>query len=68
MIATTFTYTVAPSTKGGVDVVLTSNDGVKQKRFYIAAGTVAGLTQHMESLTDENCDGFFPAPRVKKSK
>lgn len=66
MIAQNYTYTVAPSEKGGVDVVLISNDGTKRKDFYVAAGTVEGLTRHMESLTDENCDGFFPQRRQKK--
>lgn len=68
MNATTYHYTVSESLRGGVDVVLTSNDGVKQKKFYIANGTVAGLTQHMESLSDENCDGFWPRPRKEKHK
>ena len=57
----------------GVTTVLSKNDDpTKTKTFFRACdptdGAVASLTKHMESLTEENCDGFFPAPRVKKEK
>lgn len=68
MLATNYHYTIDALPEGGFSIVLSSNDGMKQKKFYIAASTMEGLTRHMESLTDENCDGFFPAPRGKKSK
>ena len=67
MLAENWSYT-ATKDERGVHVVLRSNDGTREKTFFLAAPSLEGVIRHMESLTEENCEGFFPRPREKKAK
>lgn len=53
-------------------IVLAKRSDGRTKTFFQAGrptdAVVASYVRHMESLTDENCDGFFPAERKKKDK
>lgn len=70
---TTQGYSVTMTTdEGGTTTVLTKRSDGRTKTFFQAGkptdGVVASLVGHMLTLTDENCDGFFPAERKKKEK
>lgn len=65
MLATKFTYTITPRDTGGHDVVLIRTADGAEKHFFMACPPMSGITRHMESLTDDCCEGFFPKPRKK---
>jgi hypothetical protein len=67
MHAQQYTYTITQDQRGFTTVLTKNSDG-RTKTFFQAVGTIDGLTAHMESLTDDNCDGFFPQERKKKEK
>lgn len=59
-----------PSLGGGVEVQLwemTRDDGpLREKMWWIASGNKDLIHDHMNSLTDELCEGFFPKERLSK--
>lgn len=68
-LMTEYDFVVSPNVKCGVDVVLTQLESGKTKEFYVAAGSIAGLTKHMNSLTDDLCSSWFNVrDRQKKAK
>jgi transcription initiation factor IIE alpha subunit len=64
----TFRYTMYPHADAGVVVLLRKVEQEakdlyvdrKAKEFYVAEGSVAGMTDHMNTLTDEQCAAWFP--------
>jgi len=40
----------------------------REKDWYIAGASVDNITHHMNSLTDELCEQFFPKPRLSKEE
>lgn len=70
MIAEHHAYTITESPEGMTIVLTKVSDGRTKTFFQAAHGEPArqSLISHMETLTDENCDGFFPAERKKKEK
>lgn len=61
MLMTQYQYKIVQS---DTNVVITLNhlsDPTKHKVFRFAGCySVSGLDNHMQSLTDDQCDGFFP--------
>lgn len=69
MLMTTYTYQIVQDDSGSHITLSHNTDPVKVKKFFIAGQRdVERLHSHMQSLTDELCDGFFPRPREKKGK
>jgi hypothetical protein len=70
MLAENWTYSVV-ETEAGMTMTVTENVTGRTKSFFRALhGEPARLSlcSFMESLTDENCEGYFPRERVKKGK
>jgi len=68
MLAENWTYDVVDHSTHLVATVY-SKDGSRSRSFTRAVGGEAACTAYrsfMESLTDENCDGFFPKERKPK--
>ena len=63
-----YSYTVQKQQDGGHLVVLKRNSDSAEKTFYFAnnVGSYEGIVSHMESLTDIQCEGFFPKERKQK--
>ena len=55
---------------GGVYVDLweLNVDKPREKDWWIAGASVENITHHMNSLTDELCEQFFPKPRLSKEE
>jgi hypothetical protein len=70
MLAEHYSYTITETPEGMVTVLTKGSDGRSKTFFQACHGEPArqSLISHMETLTDENCDGFFPAERKKKEK
>lgn len=69
MLMTQYNYTITEHERGLTIVLQHNTDPVKRKTFELSPFyKAAGLDRHMRSLTDELCDGFFPAPRKIKEK
>lgn len=66
MTSTKYTYKVASVEMGTTATLIRKSDGAT-KLFFLANRNVAAIGQHMASLTDACCDGFFPAPRKTAS-
>jgi hypothetical protein len=67
MLAEHYSYTITQQDRA-LTIVLTKLSDGRTKTFFQAAGSLEGMTCHMNSLTDDNCDSFFPAERKKKEK
>lgn len=62
-----FSWTIT-ETDRGLQLVLTDHEKSKTKSFFQAAVSAERMTQHLNSLTDELCEGFWPRPKEKKAK
>lgn len=70
MLAENWTYTVV-ETEAGMTMTVTEKGTGRSKSFFQAShgeNARLSLCRAMESLTDENCEGYFPRERVKKAK
>lgn len=67
-LAQAYTYAMAPSPLGGTDIALTRLADGEVKRFYLANARPEHLRLHMDSLTDDCCEHFFPKHRAKAIK
>jgi hypothetical protein len=64
-----YSFDVTHHSSGGSTVTLFQTESGKTKVFKIAAsGSVAGLINHMNSLTDTLCEQFFNEGNHKKKK
>lgn len=64
MLATRYTYSLA-TVDNTVVITLKQNNSNAEKVFRIVGVPVECLTLHMESMTDECCDGYWPKRKKK---
>lgn len=62
MLMTKFMFTVHQGQDGYIHTVVTRLDDGAQKYFFQANGNVEGTTAHLNSMTDELTEGYFPKP------
>ena len=68
LLAPSYCFTVLLRPAGGIDVGLIRIADGAIKRFYIAAArTEQSYIEHMESLTESQCEQFL-AEKIPKSK
>ncbi len=65
MLMTKFTYSVKVIEGGVLTTVVRSQDGAVKTFFNAGHTKVDGLVWLMESITDDQADGYFPKPRKK---
>lgn len=63
MLASRYSFTVSEEGNVQKAVLIQTATGL-EKEFEMVAKSIVGLAQHMESLTDDICDAFFP--KIKK--
>ena len=64
---TKYTFTVEQKDHGIETVVTRLPDGAT-KIFHQVSSSVKGMTSHMNSITDELADSYFPKERIIKEK
>ena len=62
---TKYTFTVEQKDHGIETVVTRLSDGAT-KMFHQVCGSVEGMTSHMNSITDELAESYFPKPKKEK--
>jgi hypothetical protein len=67
MLMTKFIFLVHVGQDGHHHTVITRVADGAQKYFYQCGGSVEGLTNFFESMTDELVDGYFPKANKKGS-
>lgn len=68
MFMTAFSYTVN-LVDGGINIVLTRAADGKQKKFFMAGKTDGRrLSEHMDTLTDGQCEQFYDDAKKKGEK
>jgi hypothetical protein len=70
MLAQNWTYTVVETETGMTMTVVEKATGRTKSFFRAMHGEQArlGLCSFMESLTDENCEGYFPREKAPKKE
>lgn len=64
-LMTKFDFTVTQDDKG-IHTTVTRHFDNAVKKFSQVHGTLEGMTEFMNSITDDLAEGYFPKPRKQK--